>query len=145
MGDRLRREHATTRLADALTRSASERLALETAGGRPDPREARRAYLEQAHARAEQRLAQARAEFEQLGWWERRRREPELRSELAFRQAALAHARDCLTRFLRGSVQPRRARVRKSGLSPARQTLGRSREPTLTRRECEAPGIDLGR
>jgi conjugative relaxase-like TrwC/TraI family protein len=143
-GRSLEEEHATTRLADALTRSASERPALETADGRPDPREARRAYLEEAHARAEQRLCLARAELERLSWWERRRPAPELRSELAFRQAALDHARDCLGRFLRESREPHQVQARKPELSHARQILGRSREPTLTRPQREPTGIDLG-
>ncbi len=137
-------EHATTRVADSLTRPASERLAFETAGGRPDPREARRTYLEEAHARAEQRLAEARAKFEKLGWWERRRRRPELHSELDLRRATLDHARDCLSRFLHEPIEPRHLRARKPELSHKRQRLVRSREPTLTRPEREPLGIDLG-
>ncbi|MGH3004725.1 MAG: MobF family relaxase [Gaiellaceae bacterium] len=143
-GQTIEETHATARLAEALTRPASERLALEASGARPDPRDARRAYLEEACFRAEQRLAEARAEFEQLGWWERRRRGPEVRSELALRQAALAHGRDCLARFLREPVETRHVQARRPELSLAKRTLERSREPTLMHPEREPPGIDLG-
>lgn len=142
-GRTLEEKQGTRRLAEALTRSASERLAVETSGARPNPREARRSQLEAACARAEQRLAEARAELEKLGWWERRRRGPELHSELAFQQAALDHGRDCLARLLREPLETRQA-LRKPELSLARQSLGRSHERTLTRPEREPRGIDLG-
>jgi hypothetical protein len=117
---------------------------LETSRPRPDPREARRAHLVEARDRAQQHLAEARAEVEQLGWWERRRRGPELRSELAFRQVALDHARDCLYRLLCEPVESGDIWARRPELSYAGQRLGRSPEPALRRPEPEPPGIDLG-
>jgi AAA domain len=142
-GRPLEEEPATARLADALARSGSERLALETGRARPDPRAARRAYLEQAQARAEQRLGEARAELGRLGWWERRRRAPDLQSEVAFRQAALDHARDSLAAFVRESTESPTTQM-KPEPPPVRQVLGRHREITRTRPEREPPGIDLG-
>lgn len=134
---------ATTRLADALARPTKERLALDSSRTRRDPREARRAHLEQAHTRAEQRLAEARAEMRKLAWWERRRR-PELHSELAFREALLDHARESLAAFVRELAEKPRAQTRKPELPLGRQTLERRRESTRTRPEREPPGIDLG-
>jgi conjugative relaxase-like TrwC/TraI family protein len=134
---------ATTRLADALARPANERLASETWRTRRDPREVRRASLEEAHARAERRLGETRAAVAQLGWRERRRRGPELRSELAFREAVLDHARDALARFVREPVGTRDREMRKPELSLARQTLEHRRETRLTRPERESPGLDL--
>lgn len=136
-------KRATERLAEALTRSGSERLALEAIRARPDPREARRALLEKGRDLAEQRLAEARAELETLGWWERCRRGQELRSELAFRKAAVDHARDCIARQPREAGE-RSARTMKPEPSVARPTLARSLGPTVSRVEREPPGIDLG-
>jgi conjugative relaxase-like TrwC/TraI family protein len=135
---------ATTRLADALTRPANERLALEASSARPDPREARRAYLEEAHARAERRLGAVQAELARLSWWERRRRAPELRSELAFREAVLDHARECLTQNLQESITTRPIAATEPQRPHGTRLPGRSLERTLARRRHEPPGIDLG-
>ena len=134
---------ATTRLADALARPAKERLAIESSRTRRDPREARRAHLEEAHARAEQRLAETRAEIEQLGWWDRRRSGAALRSELAFRQTVLDRARESLAAFVRESVETPRAQTRKPELSLGPPILERRREITRPHPEREPPGIDL--
>jgi ATP-dependent exoDNAse (exonuclease V) alpha subunit len=134
---------ATTRLADALARPTKERLAIESSRTRRDPREARRAHLEEAHARAEQRLAETRAEIEQLGWWDRRRSGAALRSELAFRQTVLERARESLAAFVRESVERPRAQTRKPELSLGPPTLERRREITRPHAEREPPGIDL--
>lgn len=87
------------------------------------------------------RLTDARADLEKLDWWERRRRGPDHRSELDFRQVALDHACDCLARFRREPLETRQVRMRKPVPSHARQTLGRSNEPTLTRPEREQPAL----
>ena len=134
----------TTRLADALARPANERLALESSRTRRDLREARRAQLEKAHARAEQRLAETHAHIEQLGWWDRHRSGAALRSELAFRQTVLDHARESLAAFGRESLETPRPQTRKPELSLEPPTPERRREITRPHPEREPPGIDLG-
>jgi conjugative relaxase-like TrwC/TraI family protein len=52
--------------------------------------------LEQAQSRAEQRLAGAEKQLEQLGWRGRRQRGAELRTEIAFQRTALRLAREQL-------------------------------------------------
>jgi conjugative relaxase-like TrwC/TraI family protein len=85
------------RTARALAVPAAERLAAEQV----DPatarlHAARATHLDQARARAEQRLANAEEQLQQLGWRGRHTRAPELRTEIAFQRTALQLARQQL-------------------------------------------------
>jgi hypothetical protein len=85
------------RTARALAVPAAEPLAVEQI----DPATARLhvargAQLEQARARAEQRLADSEKQLEQLGWRGRRTNGFELRTEIALQRTALRLAREQL-------------------------------------------------
>jgi conjugative relaxase-like TrwC/TraI family protein len=85
------------RTARALAAPAAEPLAVEQID--PTMRRlhaARRSQLEQARARAEQRLAAAEKQLQQLGWRGRRTRGPELHTEIALQRTALRLAREQL-------------------------------------------------
>jgi hypothetical protein len=85
------------RTARALGMPAAEPLAVEQV----DPatarlHEARGKQLEQARTRAEQRLADAEKQLQQIGWRGRRTRRTELRTEIALQRTALRLAREQL-------------------------------------------------
>jgi hypothetical protein len=98
---------------------------------------ARRQQLEQARARAAERLAQAEARLDRLGWRGRRAHRAELRTEIALQRAALRLADQKLAEPI-PAPKPERSRAERDPLQlarehslghrrPARETLQRSR------------------
>jgi hypothetical protein len=137
---------ASERIARALTASASEQLALESASV-PSSSDAsfralalRRGRLDRARVRAEERLASAETKLEQLGWRGRRRYGAELRAEIGVQRTAFSIAAKQLAKI--PSVPP------PPTSRPADQTLNRatSRERDLTNDRApirEPRGLDL--
>jgi len=135
---------APERVARALAASASEPLALEQAGTNGDATTrmlaARRQQLEQVRTRAAQRLAQAEAKLDELGWRGHRRHGDELRAEIAMQRTALHLADEELSQPLLPRTSP---------LAPAnrhRAALARDRTRQLClQREAPARARALGR
>ncbi|MGH3030606.1 MAG: MobF family relaxase [Gaiellaceae bacterium] len=132
------------RLADALTTSASERLALEHADPTLDTRERlleeHRRRVEEARANAEQRLAHAEVRLEELGWRGRRRHGSELQAEIALEQATLRLAEKKLAELdSLPATTPVPTRPRAPAPAP-----GRSRNRELAHEvHLEPPGVSL--
>jgi conjugative relaxase-like TrwC/TraI family protein len=101
---------APERAARALTNSASEPLALQQARASSNSTTrmlaGRRQQLEQARARATQRLAEAETRLEQLGWHGRRTHGAEIRTEIARQRAALRLADEKLAQPLSTPASP---------------------------------------
>jgi conjugative relaxase-like TrwC/TraI family protein len=88
-------DHVPERTARALAAPAAEPLAVEQVDlATARLHAARGTQLEQARTRAEQRLADAQKQLQQLGWRGRRTRGPELRNEIALQRTALRLARE---------------------------------------------------
>ncbi len=122
------------RVVHALTASASEPLAVDQADR--DVRATERVVavgrrqLEQQRALAEQRLADAEAKLDRLGWRGRRGHRAELRTEIAFQRTALRLADEKL------AEPPSLSRVRPRRTAPSRERseLVRSRPRELEQR-----------
>jgi hypothetical protein len=123
-GRHLEPRDASDRLADALTTSAADRLALEHASPTVDMRDRllqqHCRQVDEARAKAKQRLAQAEAKLDTLGWRGRRKHGPELQSEIALEQAMLRLAEKKLAELdtLPPTTAP--ARPRAPALAPSR-------------------------
>ena len=104
---------ASVRIARALTASSSEQLALESKPIAPSSDASlrvlahRRAQLERARLRAEERLIEAEKKLEHLGWRGRRRHGPELRDEIRFQRTALTAAAEQITSMPHEPPKPR--------------------------------------
>jgi conjugative relaxase-like TrwC/TraI family protein len=101
---------APERAARALATTATEPLALEHTGGVSDAtaraHTLRRQQLQQLRTRAEQRLANAEAKLERLGWRDRRKHGAQIRADIALQQAALRLADEKLAQPLH-ATRPR--------------------------------------
>ncbi len=142
---------APERVARALTASASEPLAVEQAAGKRSATTrvlaAQQQQLEHVRARAAERLAQAEAKLDDLGWRSRRRHGDELRAEIAVQRTTLrladeklAHSLPAASRLALGD--PDRAG---STRDRAQQLRLRRDEPAPTRALERERGLSLER
>jgi ATP-dependent exoDNAse (exonuclease V) alpha subunit len=124
------------RAARGLERSAAEPLALDPAVQRhyvnTRLHARRRQQLERQRDRAADRLATARRELKQLGWWNRGNRRFELERAIALQQTALRSLDEKREELAR--TPPPRAR-HLPGLSRSNETPGRSLQPEPTDRQ----------
>lgn len=115
------------RVAQALTTSACEPLALEQARATAQARALERQQLEQARTRAARRLTQAERTLDQLRRRDRRRHGADLRGEIELQRRALRRAEEKLAQ-LRAPPTPQPSFVERE--SPARE---RARQLRLQR------------
>jgi hypothetical protein len=141
---------APERTARALERSDAEPLALDHARPRHDNNARlhvrQQEQLEQQRALATDRLANARRELKQLGWWNRGGRRIELECEISFQQTALRGFNDKRAELARTAPAFPRVPVpgrERDELTPTRSLRPEPPARRTLQREPPSRGLEL--